>query len=224
MKTPLLLALLATALLSTPVFSDDPNPLHAKIREIEERMRAAKEQGRTDELRELADHANRLRAELGGREGKGKGGPGGNLEALKQKIDELHKAGKTEEAEEVERHFRAVAAKQGGGPWKEAGGDAERRQHAMEAIKHLHAAGLHEPAEQIARILQEPAQHPESPGPKYREKIKGGPDGKGPREGIEPTQHAIHELQEQISKLAHAVEELRAQAAKKPAEGGKPKE
>ena len=220
MKTPILLALAAAALISTPAFADEPNPLHAKIREIEERMRAAKEQGRTDELRELAGQADRLRAEIGEREGKGKGGPGANLEALKQKIAELRKAGKIEDAEELERHLKAVAEKQGGIPFKEAGGDAERRQHAMEAIKHLHAAGLHEPAEQIARMLQESGKKHESPGPEHHEKIKGGaPEGKGG----EPTQRAIHELQEQISKLAHAVEELRGQAAKTHPEGEKKK-
>lgn len=225
MKTPLLLALCASALISTPAFADEPNPLHAKIRDIEERMRAAKEQGRTDDLRELAGQANRLRAEIDGRESKGKGAPAANLEALKHKIEELRKAGKTEDAEELERHLRAAAEKQGGHPFKEAGSDAERRQHAMKAIKHLHAAGLHEPAERIAQLLQEPGKGPESPGPGHREKVRARtPEGGGPREGIEPTQQAIHELQEQISKLAHAVEELREQAGRKRADGEKRKE
>jgi len=129
MKILLLVALCAIAPLSTPAFAQDGDPLRGKITELEGRARAAKEQGRPEELRDLMEQLHRLHLEMDGRE-------------VQRRIEELQKAGKHEEAEQLAHRVQ------------EARGDAERRQHAAEAIKHLHAAGLHEQAAQIEQILR----------------------------------------------------------------------
>ena len=234
MKTSPLIAMCAAALFFTPVFAEENDPLHGKIKELEERARTAKEQGRADESNELIQQVRRLRAETGEREGQR--GAGEKLEMAKRKIDELHKAGKHEEAEKIEQRVRGAMEKQGDGGKKDGDGDAGRKQHALEAIKHLHAAGLHEPAQRIEQMLREHVEKPE----------RSGAEGAVPREGQEQMQRAMREMQEQtqramhdlheqtqrslretheqMAKMARAIEELREQAGKQRGEGERRKD
>lgn len=203
MKISHLLTLCAAALLSTPVFADEADPLRGKAKELEERARTAKEQGRIDESNELMEKVRRLHAEIGEREAKP--GDGAQREMVKRKIEELHQAGKHEEAEQLERRLRGT-----GEPARnEGGGDAERRQHALEAIKHLHAAGMHEPAERIEQMLRD----------HDLEQM-----GRGIHEMQEQTQRALRETHEQMAMMARTIEDLRQQVAKQRAAGGPRKE
>ncbi len=227
MKLPLLLTLCAAALLSTPVFAEESDPLRAKIKELEERAHTAKEQGREDESRELMQQARRFHAEMKGHD------ESDQLEDAKNQREALRKAGKQEEAAQLERRLRGANQHSGDRERQDSGSDAERRQHAMEAIKHLHAAGLHEPAERIEQMLRE---HEKVAGQESRERgERRGPEGVNPREGQEQMQRAMREMQEQtqrafretheqMAKMARTIEELRAQLARQRGEGGPRKE
>lgn len=228
MKIPLFLTLCAAALLSTPVFAEESDPLRGKIKELEERARTAKEQGRADESKELMQQVRRLHAEMIER------GDGDKLERAKRQIEALHKAGKHEEAAQLERRLRGAKQHSGDHERQESGSEAERKQHAMEAIKHLHAAGLHEPAERIEQILRE---HKKEAGQDSREKgERRGSEGVNPREGQEQMQRVMHDMQEQtqramremqeqtqralrdtheqMARMARTIEELREQVAR----------
>ena len=194
MKLPLLLTLCAAALLSTPVFAEESDPLRGKIKELEERARTAKEQGRADESKELMLQVRRLHAEMSEREKQH--GADNQPEMIRRKIEELHQAGKREEAEQLERRLQA-------------GTEPERKQHALEAIKHLHAAGMHEPAERIEQMLRD----------HDLEQM-----GRAMHEMQEQTQRAFRETHEQMAKMARTIEELRAQLARQRGEGGPRKE
>ena len=193
MKISLPIALCVAALLSTPIFAQDVDPLRGKIKELEERARNAKEQGHDDEARGLMEQLGKVRAEIHEREQKS---GGDKLETYRRKVEELHKAGKHEEAEQLEQRLRGIKEKQGYPDRKDSSNDSERRQHVMEAIKHLHAAGLHEPAGRIEQMLREQAKKAER---EHQEK---------PEQQI---QRAIHDIQEQIAKMARNIEELRQQ-------------
>ena len=220
MKILLSIALCAVALSFTPVFAQEGDALRGKIRDLEERARTAKEQGRPEEANELMQKAKRLRMEAGGGEGE-RGGD--KNEMVKRKIGELRKAGQNEEAEQLERRLHGAMEKRGDG--KETGGDAERRQHIKEAIKHLHAAGLHEPAERIEQMLREQMEKMEPTERERRKDVdRSGPKGAGPREGDDQTQRALREAHEQIAKLARSVEELREQFSRQRAEGERRKD
>ena len=223
MKTSLLRILCAAALLSTPVFADEGDPLRGKIKELEERARAAKEQGRAEESKELMQQVRRLHAELGEREGKRGGGE--KLEMMKHKIGELRQAGKPEEAEQLERHLREATQAPGESQRKDGAGEVERRQHALEAIKHLHAAGLHEPAERIEQMLRELGGNAERSGPGAASP-QAGPEQmqRAMREMQEQTQRALRETHEQMAKMARAIAELREQAGKPRGDGERRKD
>ena len=241
MKILSLLALCAAALLSTPVFAEEADPLRGKIQELEARARTAKEQGRADESHELMQQVRRLHAEMGERERQRGGGE--ELAMAKRKIDELHKAGKHEEAEQLEHRLREAGEQQGDRERKDGAGEAERRQHAMEAIKHLHAAGLHEPAERIEQMLHEQGGKSEQVKRERGEKAgRSGSEDTSPREGQEQMQRALREVQEQtqramrevqeqsqralrdtheqMAKMARAIDEVREQAGKQRGDGG----
>ncbi len=139
------------------------------------------------------------------------------MEMVKRKIQELREAGKQDEAAQLEQRVREEMGKQGDQP--------ERMRHIAEAIKHLRAAGLNEPAERIEQMVRAQQQKPEG-----REKPTA-------REGGEPVQQAMREMQEQVqralrdmheqeqralrdtheqmAKMAHAIDELREQVAKR---------
>lgn len=153
MKTSFLLPLCVAALLAVPTFAQDADHLRAKLKEIEEHARQAKEAGRGDEVQELMGQAKRLHEELQ------HAGGGDSLERAHREIGELRKAGKNEEADKLEQKVREMMAKGRGG-----GGVAERRDHLMVAIDHLRAGGFNDPAdslEKMARTMdgQAAAQH-----------------------------------------------------------------
>ena len=237
MKTHLSIALCAAALLLTPVFAQEGDPLRGKIRDLEERAHMAKQQGRHEEANELMQKAKRLRMEAGDGEKQRDGGD--KNEVVKRRIGELRKAGKQEEADQLEARWRASMEKHGDGKEpggkepgsKEPGGNMERMQHLKQAIMHLHAAGLHEDAERVEQIFREEMAKAEA-GERERRKdgAKGGQKDAGPREPGDQKQHAMREKEdqnqralreahEQIAKLARSVEELREQIARQRAGG-----
>lgn len=183
--------------------SEDPAQLEAQ--KLMERASKLKAEGRYDEARELADKADKLRGEHREHAGKKKEGPPPpeHFARAKKEIEELHRAGKHEEAEQLKRR---IAEFHEHGKALPKGPGADRLRHLMEAIHHLREADLPEPAErleQMAREMQvemakqrEVAEHAGHP-PKHH-----------------PPVDEIRRLQEQIEKMAHAIEELRAQARK----------
>lgn len=201
----------SAALLSTTVRADDGDNVRNKLQELEQQARAAKEAGRAEEAQAIMEKAKRIHAEAGERNAQG----GDKLEMTKRKVQELRNAGKGEEAEQLERRIREGAEKQrDGGDKQRDGGDKrrdvpekprdaerggdERQQHLGEAIRHLRAAGLDDPANQIERLAHElgkgkaPAHEPQNDG----------------------TQRALRETQEQMAKMARAIDELRQQVEK----------
>ena len=185
----------SAALFSTTARADDGDNVRNKLQELEQQARAAKEAGRAEEAQAIMEKAKRIRAEASERNAQG----GDKLEMAKRKVQELRNAGKGEEAEQLERRIREGAEKQRDGGDKrrdaEHGGGDERQQHLGEAIRHLRAAGLDDPANQIERLARElgngkaPAHEPQNEG----------------------TQRALRETQEQMVKMARAIDELRQQ-------------
>lgn len=229
MRTLLSIALCASALFLTPVFAQEGDALRGKIREIEERARTAKEQGRHEEANKLMAQAKQLRMEAG--EGGKQRDGGDKNEMVKRRIEELRKEGKQEEADQLEARWRASMEKRG--DEKKPGGEMDRMQHMKQAIMHLHAAGLHEEAERVEQIFREEMAKAEA-GERERRKDgdKRSPKDAGPREPGEQKQHAVREKEEQdqralreaheqIAKLARSVEELREQVARQRAEGAR---
>jgi hypothetical protein len=245
MRISRLLPLCAAALLSTPILAEEGDASRGRIKELEERAHAAKEQGRGDEAKEVMQQVQRLHAEMSERERRH--GDSGKLEMAKRRIDELHKAGKHEEAAQLERRLREAGEQRGDAERKESGGDAERREHAKEAIRHLHAAGMHEPAERVEQTLREDSKKPEQGERKHGDKAaRSGHEGGSPQEGDErmrramgemqeqvqramrdmqeQTQRALRETHEQMAKMARAIEELREQAARPRRDGERGKD
>lgn len=219
MKIPHLFPLCAAALLCTPIFAEDGDQARTKLKDLEERAHAAKEQGHAEEAKELMQQARRLHAEMGGHGDKG--GFGEKLEVAKRRIEDLHKEGKHEEAEKIEGRLHAGAGKMHEQARTEAGPDSERKQHVMEAIKHLHAAGLHEAAERLGPALHEGRKDGDKGQREHR-----GPEGARPPMVHEPMQNAMgdmqkqmqtamREMQEQMAKMAHTIDELRAEVGNK---------
>ena len=211
MKTTISI-LTALALMSL-VNAEDKQPGIPEAQQLMERAKQAKEAGRYDEARELAEKAK----QIGGMKHEGKpgikGGAPERLEKVRHEIEELHRAGKHEEAGQLKRRVAEAMEhqKKGAGP-KEGEGPARLR-HLMEAIKHLREAGLNEPAEgleKLARKMHEEFEHREHGKDKH---VKGEP-GKGeqPRKADKP--HApgdeLHAMREQMVKMSQAIEELRA--------------
>ncbi len=148
--------------------------------------------------------------------------PREKMEMVKRKIQELREAGKHDEAAQLEKRVRGEVEKPGEG---NPGEQPERMRHIAEAIKHLRAAGLNEPAEHIEQMVR--GQQQKSDG---RESAAG-------REGGDQMQRAMREMQEQVQralkdmheqtqrqmqdtheqmvKMAHAIDELREQVAKR---------
>jgi len=205
MKTFLLLTLCVVALVATPLFAEEGDPLRGKIKELEERARTAKEQGKADEAQRMMEQVQQLHAEMRGREEQRGGGE--KHEMARRRIEELRKAGKHEEAQQLEHRSREEMAKQG--DEKDGSGGAERTAHIRQAIQHLHAAGLQKPAERIGQMLHQ--QDHEQMQQSMRE-MQG------------QTQRALRETHEQMAKMARAIEELRGQAGKQRGEGERRKD
>lgn len=197
----------ALALLSAVKAEEPKRNEIPEAQKLMERARQAKEAGRFDEAHELAEQAKKIgSAHRDGRPGINGGAPE-RLEKVRHEIEELHRAGKHEEAEQLKRrvaeameHKRAPEPKRASAP-KEGDGPARLR-HVAEAIHHLREAGLNEQAEgleKIARGMHEQLEH--------REKEERSRNDGKPR----PPANELRAMQEQIAKLAHAVEELRAQ-------------
>jgi len=175
MKTILLIAFCSVATLPIPVLGQEGDPLRGKITELEQRARAAGDQGRVEESRELTGQLHRLREEM-------------NVREARHRIEEPHKAGKQGEAAQIEHRI------------EEARGDAERRQHALEAIQHLHLAGLHEPAGRIEQMLR--AQDQEQMEQAMREMQEQTQRAlRETHEQIAKMTRTIEELREQVGKL-----------------------
>ena len=128
------------------------------------------------------------------------------MEQVKRRIQELREAGKQDEAAQMEQRVREEMGKQGEQP--------DRMRHIAEAIKHLRAAGLNEPAEGLERMIRE---QQKSEG---RDKSAAARDGgeqmqRAMREMQEQVQRAFKETHEQMAKMAHTIDELREQIAKR---------
>ena len=126
------------------------------------------------------------------------------LENAKRRIQELHAAGKPDEAAKLEQRVREEMGK---------GEQPERMRHIAEAIKHLRAAGLNEPAERIEQMVRE---QQKSEGREKSAARDGGEQmQRAMREMQEQVQRAFKETHEQMAKMAHTIEELREQVAKR---------
>ena len=190
---------------------------HANIeaQQLMERAKQAKEAGRYDEAKSLWEQAQKaggMHREV--KPGGDKGGSPERLEKVRHEIEELHRAGKHEEAEQLKHRIaESIAHKKEAPQPKEGEGPAKIR-HVMEAIKHLREAGLNEPAEgleKLARGMREQFEHREQ-AEKSR-KPEPGPKGEPSRKADKPRPQGdeLHMMREQMEKMAHAIEELRAQ-------------
>ena len=128
---------------------------------------------------------------------------------VKRKIQELHEAGKHDEAAQMEKRVREEMGRPGEG---KHGEEPERMRHIAEAIKHLRAAGLNEPAERIEQMVreQQKAEGRDKPGAREGEQMQ-----RAVREMQEQVQRAFKDTHEQMAKMAHAIDELREQVAKR---------
>ena len=194
MKTPLLLTLCATALLSSPIIAEEGDPLRGKIKEHEggDQLESAKH--KLEELHQAGKHEaaaqleRRLRAanqHSGDRERPEGGSDAERKQHAMEAIKHLHAAGLHEPAERIEQMLRDKE--------KEAG--QERRE--KEGRRGPEGVNPREGQEQMQRAM---------------------------REMQEQTQRAFRETHEQMAKMARTIEELRAQLARQRGEGGPRKE
>ncbi len=186
-----------------------------------ERAKAAKDAGRFDEARELAEQAHRAGAGKHDDKARRKekhdahGAAPERLEKARREIEELHRAGKHEEAGALKRRIAEGMEHKKASPMKEGEGPARLR-HVMEAIRHLREAGLNEPAEgleKLARGMREDFERHEQ-AEKIREMRKPNDDGpprkaEGPRTGGDE----LRAIREQMEKMSRAIDELRAQVS-----------
>lgn len=185
---------------------------------IEEMHRAGKHEEAEQMERRVAGFMQHEKGPKGGKPHDEKGGGKGmddKMARARHEIEELHRAGKHEEAEQLKHRIAEGMEhkKQAPQPTKEGEGPARLR-HVMEAIKHLRDAGLNEQAEgleKLARGMHEKFEHHEH-AEKGR-KTGPGPEGEQPRKGDKPhpAGNELHAMREQMEKMAHAIEELRAQ-------------
>lgn len=186
-----------------------------EAQKLMERARQAKEAGRFDEAHELAEQAQKIGgAHREGRPGINGGAPE-RLEKVRHEIEELHRAGKHEEAEKLKHRITEAMEHKKQPPAIKDGEGPARLRHLMEAIRNLREGGFNEPAEgleKLARGMREQFEHREQPE-KSRKPDSGPKDGPPRKAGPppHPPGDELHAMQEQIAKLAHAVEELRAQ-------------
>ena len=103
------------------------NPKQA-FEQLMEKARDAKNAGRIDEARELAEKAEKLRREM--------------HELRMKKAHEGMNPGKPDE-----KHAKHP-------PMKSAGPGPGRFEHVMQAVHHLHAAGMHDVAENLQRMAE----------------------------------------------------------------------
>lgn len=211
MKT--IFSLITALALVSGVNAQDKQPGIPEAQKLMQRAKEAKEAGRYDEARELAEQAQKI----GGMHREGKPGINGGaperLEKVRHEIEELHRAGKHEEAEKLQHRVAEAMAHKKGLPSKEGEGPARLR-HLMEAIHHLREAGINEPAdslEKMAHEMKEELGHREQ-ADKGRKPEPGPKDGP-PRKGDKPHPPGdeLHAMREQMEKMSRAIEELRAQ-------------
>ncbi|MCX6980741.1 MAG: hypothetical protein NTV08_08315 [Verrucomicrobia bacterium] len=205
MKISRLLPLIAIFATTSALLAQGPDKGRAQSEELMERARCAKAEGRGEETEDIMRKLKHLEGEL--REGARKKGEPRKSDAVHREIEELRKAGKHDEAERLAQKFSS------GGPGAPHAEAQEKLQHIVEAIGHLCAAGLNEPAaalENVDREIKEQlGRHGALPEP------GGKPHPAAPADG---------DVRVQMQKLAHAVEELRAQVQALRGEGGKKKE
>ena len=161
------------------------------------------------------------------------------LQAMKQKIEQLEKEGKHEEAAAVKREAQAMMGRMSrGGEGAPAGGSRQgpgdmsaRIQHMRMAAENLKAAGLEPEAQHVMQMIEhiqrgggEGRPHAEGrareegrPHPEGQTRGEGRSRGEGqPMPGRSPrgeggSPHEVQELQNQIQKMHHEMEELREQ-------------
>ena len=206
MKLTRLLPLLAIFATSVAVLAQGPDKGRAQIDELMERARRAKAEGRGEEAEEIMRKAKHIEGEL--REGAPQKEEHDKAAGVRREIEELQKAGKHEEAERLAKKVS------GGGPGGPHAEGAERLQHLLQAVEHLRAAGLHDPAASLEGVARE-----------MKENL--GRNGALPVPGGKPHPGSSADggdVRAQMQKLAHSVEELRAQVQSLRGEGGKKKE
>jgi TolA-binding protein len=205
----------AVALAASAEGEKKPNP---QTQELLERARKAKEEGRYDEAKKLAEQLR----EQGGFEKHGRpdarhgGEKAEKLHHMKAEIEELHRAGKQEEANKLRDKFESELRsehKDFKGEHKEprhdVGGGDERLGHLMEAIKHLRAAKINEPAEGLEHMAAQMREELERQKHASGEKHAGGE--KHPMMKPGPEDHELQELRGQMKQMAHAIEEMRGE-------------
>jgi hypothetical protein len=137
------------------------------------------------------------------------------MQAMRQKIEQLEKEGKHEEAEKVKREAYSLMGRQyprggeGGSGQPQAPGDISVRiQHLRAAAENLKAAGMDQEAQRILQVVDRIEQRGEGEG---RSRSAGQPTpGRGPR-GDGGTAPEVQELRSQIQQMHHEMEEMREQ-------------
>ena len=206
MKISRLLPLIAIFATSAVGFAQGPDKNRAQVEELTERARRAKAEGRDEEAEDIMRKVKQLQGEL--REGAPQKPEHDKAAGVRREIEELQKAGKHEEAERLAKKVF------GGDPGGAHAEGPERLQHLLQAIEHLRAAGLNEPAASLEGVARE-----------MKENL--GRKGALPESGGKPHPGAPADggdVRAQMQKLAHSVEELRAQVQSLRGEGGKKKE
>lgn len=210
----------ALAAIAVAVSAEPGDAKKGEFGELMERARKAKEEGRYDEAREIAERIRKMRGmeEKRGEHLKHDGARRPDLEHLKTKVEELNREGKHEEAEHLKKQAMGefMAHRKEGGPPKVAGGD-DRLDHVMEAIKHLRAAKLNEPAENLeqvaAKLREEMEVRKREEAAKHVTK-KAGP---GPAAGeLEALRHQVKELSASLEQIRNELAKERGEQVKKP--------
>ncbi len=202
---------------------------HEHIEKAKREIEELKKAGKQEEAKHLAQRLEaRMRGPRGG-PGKEKfmAGHREEMEKARKQIEELHRAGKHDEAGKMRERFMAEMKARHGrphdgpppqGPAAEGEGPARLR-HLMAAIGHLQDAGLGEPAEQLEKMARKMRGELEA---QHRAREEHG-RAEEPRKHDGPPKHEaarhpgpdeLHRLQEQVQKMAHAIDELR-EAVKK---------
>jgi hypothetical protein len=217
MKIPIILLTVAgMTVATTPAFSQkDDDHAAVEVRQLLEKARAAKADGRFDEAEELASRAKALRGEVK-RDGEAKGErkhtgvADEQIGRIKGQIQQLRAAGKDQEAERLERELsERVHAAHGDMKRRET---PERVQHAREAVKHLHAAGLYDEARHAEAAAQRLGQ--EARGEAERDRGEGErgerrSDGERVAGAERERQAELGELRAQMRKISAELDNLR---------------
>lgn len=184
------LSILSALAFVAAVNADEPKRLeNTEAQDLMKRAHDAKEAGRYDEARQLAEKARGLAEKH-----RPNGGPdmpvdrkerAERFEKAKHEIEELHRAGKHEEAEQLKRRLAGAMAEKHDGPPGRPGEGPEKIRHLMEAIRHLREAGFNEPAENLEKMAHKMKEEFERRQKEFAEHARGQ-EGEGRRKEEPP--------------------------------------